>query len=85
MDFERRLARIEGKINIIARAVSLITAVGAGFAAYFITRADGFAPYVGSHLAVYVGFGAAVLFGGLVDWDMRRLEKRLPDYPEDSN
>lgn len=63
------LARIEGKINIIARAVGFILGIVAGFGAYFAVRDESW--------SVYAGFAAALLTVFYVDIPIRSLERRI--------
>jgi hypothetical protein len=72
-ELERRLARMEGKINLGLKAISWIAAFTCGFGVYFLADASEW-----NEWAAYVGFVAALLAGGLVDWRVRQLEKMLP-------
>jgi hypothetical protein len=69
-ELEKHLTRIEGKINIVARGVGYTVGIVAGFGAYYVSRNE---PW-----AIYYGFGAAILLGGMVEFPIRSLEKRLP-------
>ena len=80
-ELERRLARMEGKINIGLKTLSWLAAFVCGFGIYFLASADG--RY--GEWAAYIGFGAALFAGGIVDLLARRLEKMLPFDVEDSN
>ncbi len=72
---ERQLARIEGKINIIARGVSYALAALVGLTIYTVLKTD-------RHALVYAWIGAA-LAGGMIDLQMRSLEKRLSPYGDE--
>jgi hypothetical protein len=72
---ERRLIRLEGKINTIARAIGWVLPVVIGFAAYFVTKTD--------ELAMYYGIGAAFIAATAFEWQMRRIEKWFPDEDND--
>ncbi len=74
-DLESRLARIEGKINAIARGLAFVLGIGVGFAAFFVTREYGWAPY----FAFGAGFVAA--FG--LERSMVAMEKWLPHSNDD--
>jgi hypothetical protein len=76
-DLERRLARLEGKVNIAIRTLSWLIALGFGFGAYFVAQQTDW------HLwARYIGFAAAAIGGAAVDLRTRQLEKLLPYIPE---
>jgi hypothetical protein len=72
-ELERHLARIEGKVNIVAKSVSYISAVACGLGAFLLARSSEWGDW-----AALIGVGAGIFFGGIVDWRIRRLEKMLP-------
>ena len=75
-DFELRLARIEGKINIIARWLVVLVSLGVAFSAYYLFRSEAWGPYVGIGVGFLAGFAFERAIAGL--------EKRL-SYDEDGN
>jgi hypothetical protein len=77
MDLDRRLTRIEGKINILLRALSWVLAFVIGFGMYFLTRGESF--------DVFLGFGAAIVAVAAMEWQIRRLEKLFPLDDEDDD
>lgn len=79
-DTARRLARIEGKINIGLKTLSWIAAFVCGTGVFLLVRADG--RY--SVWATPIGFAAGLLASGLLEWRVRSLEKFLPSF-EDSD
>ena len=69
----RRFARIEGKINLLARAIEYILALVTGFAAYFLA-----APHWGEGIAGYIGFGTAIAASAILSFRISALEQLLP-------
>ena len=64
---------MEGKINLELKAISWIASFTCGFGIYFLANVSEWDEW-----AAYIGFGAALLAGGMVDWRTRELERRLP-------
>jgi ABC-type uncharacterized transport system permease subunit len=71
---------MEGKINIGLQALTWIAAGVCGFSVFFLARNGQY-----SDAAPYLGWGAAVLAVGAMNWQTRSLCKRLSDNIEDSN
>lgn len=67
---ERRLIRLEGEINTIARAMIWVLTIAVGFAVYVLS--------IGNALAPYFGLGAVLIAAGAFEWRMRKLEKWFP-------
>lgn len=75
---DKRLTRLEGKLNTIAWAVSSMFGIVVGFAVYFLSLESEWVKW-----APYLGFGAAVLASGAFELRMRRLEKWFPILDDD--
>ena len=73
----RRLARIEWKINILAKAMSFVLAVAIGFAVYFLSENRDWAPWF--------GLGAGILAGGIFELRMANTEKVIPPHKDDDS
>jgi hypothetical protein len=74
---ERRLARIEGKINVIARWFVLVLGIAVAYAGSFLFRSYDW--------AVYYGIGAGFLAALALERGIANLEKSLPDDEDDDD
>ncbi len=72
---DRRLARIEGKINAIARWFVIVLGIVVAAAVSFLTRKYSW--------AIYYGVGAGFLAALALERSIAKLEKLLPDEDED--
>ena len=77
-EFERRWVRLEAKINICLRALGWIAAFVCGLGVFYLTRISGW-----EDSAKYAGFVAAFLGMGLIEWEVKRIEKMFPWEDED--
>jgi len=75
--------RLEAKINIIAKAANWIVGITVGALIYGLARtAPSFE--LEQNTAFYVAlFGAGIACWFIVEWPMRRIEKRFPLYDDD--
>ena len=76
-DLEQRLVRLEGKINVIAKAIQWMLAAIVGFAVFELAR-DLLLLTGSSTLAAILGLLAGLGALGLFEWQMRRLETWFP-------
>jgi hypothetical protein len=73
----RQLARIEGKINVIARWFVLVLMIAVAYAGAVLFRKY--------EWAAYYGFGLGILVGFAFESAMKGLERRLPDVDDDNS